>query len=93
MGLGAFIDGIVLHQVLQWHHLLSDTTGRPTSTVEGLATNTLADGLFHLGAWLFVIVGMALAVRDWQRRKLRLRGWATPGCSCWVGASSTSSRA
>ena len=69
MGLGAFIDGIVLHQVLQWHHLLSDTTGRPVSTIEGLETNTLADGLFHMGAWLFVIVGMALAVHDWQQRK------------------------
>ena len=21
-GLGAFLDGIVLHQVLQWHHLV-----------------------------------------------------------------------
>jgi uncharacterized membrane protein len=24
VGLGGFVDGIVLHQVLQWHHLLSD---------------------------------------------------------------------
>jgi uncharacterized membrane protein len=23
LGLGGFFDGIVLHQVLQWHHMLS----------------------------------------------------------------------
>jgi uncharacterized membrane protein len=25
IGLGGFVDGIVLHQVLQWHHMLTDT--------------------------------------------------------------------
>ncbi|MGD9755596.1 MAG: DUF2243 domain-containing protein, partial [Acidimicrobiia bacterium] len=25
IGLGGFVDGIVLHQVLQWHHLLTNT--------------------------------------------------------------------
>ncbi len=25
VGLGGFVDGIVLHQVLQWHHMLSST--------------------------------------------------------------------
>ena len=24
IGLGGFVDGIVLHQVLQWHHMVSD---------------------------------------------------------------------
>jgi uncharacterized membrane protein len=24
IGLGGFFDGIVLHQILQWHHMLSD---------------------------------------------------------------------
>jgi uncharacterized membrane protein len=23
IGLGGFLDGIVLHQILQWHHMLS----------------------------------------------------------------------
>ena len=70
LGLGGFLDGIVLHQVLQWHHLLSDTTDHPTSTIQGLEANTLADGLFHLATWVFVIVGMALTVRAWQQRQL-----------------------
>ena len=58
MGLGAFVDGIVLHQVLQWHHLLSATGEHPTTTVAGLEVNTLADGLFHLGAFACTLAGL-----------------------------------
>jgi uncharacterized membrane protein len=57
MGLGGFLDGIVLHQVLQWHHMLSDEGCCPTRTVVGLEDNTLADGLFHLAAWALVAAG------------------------------------
>jgi uncharacterized membrane protein len=47
IGLGGFVDGILFHQILQWHHLLSSRSDDPTDTVAGLETNTLADGLFH----------------------------------------------
>jgi uncharacterized membrane protein len=47
IGLGGFVDGIVLHQILQWHHMLSSEGSHPTTTVAGLETNTLWDGLFH----------------------------------------------
>lgn len=70
IGLGGFVDGIVLHQILQWHHLVSHTDDHPVTTVAGLEANTLADGLFHVLAWIFVTVGSALAVRAWQRREL-----------------------
>ena len=70
LGLGGFIDGIVLHQVLQWHHLLSDTGNHPVTTVEGLEANTVADGIFHLSTWLFVAAGMAVTVSAWQQRRL-----------------------
>ena len=71
VGLGGFIDGIVLHQVLQWHHLLTgDNGGEPMTTVAGLEANTLADGFFHLATWAFVAVAMAMTVRLWQRREL-----------------------
>jgi len=58
MGLGAFVDGIVLHQLLQWHHVVSQR--EPTSTVVGLELNTLWDGLFHVLAWVAVVAGVAL---------------------------------
>jgi uncharacterized membrane protein len=47
VGFGGFFDGIVLHQILQWHHLLTSTGDHPATTVVGLEANTLADGLFH----------------------------------------------
>jgi uncharacterized membrane protein len=70
LGLGGFVDGIVLHQILQWHHLLTDTGDHPSDTVDGLEANTLADGLFHAATWVFVVFGMALMLRAWQRREL-----------------------
>lgn len=70
LGLGGFIDGIVLHQVLQWHHLLTDTGDHPADTVAGLEANTLADGFFHLATWALVLAGMFLTVRAWQRREI-----------------------
>jgi uncharacterized membrane protein len=70
LGLGGFIDGILLHQVLQWHHLLTDTGDHPMNTVSGLEANTLADGFFHLATWVLVIVALVLTVRAWQRGEL-----------------------
>jgi uncharacterized membrane protein len=70
VGLGGFLDGIVLHQILQWHHMLTDTGDHPMTTVAGLETNTLADGFFHLATWLFVATATVLTVRAWQRGEL-----------------------
>ena len=67
IGLGGFLDGIVLHQILQWHHLLTDEGCCPASTVGGLEDNTLADGLFHAATWVAVLAGSIGAVRAWQR--------------------------
>jgi uncharacterized membrane protein len=64
IGLGGFVDGIVLHQILQWHHLLSSEADYPKTTVRGLEDNTLADGLFHAATWVAVAVGIWLL---WRR--------------------------
>lgn len=74
VGLGGFVDGIVLHQLLQWHHMLTSTGDQPANTVAGLEANTLADGLFHVAAWAFVLAGTLVAVRDWQAGR-RAPGW------------------
>jgi uncharacterized membrane protein len=71
VGLGGFVDGIVFHQLLQWHHLLTgDAGGEPSDTVSGLESNTLADGFFHLATWALVALAMVLTVRAWQRGEL-----------------------
>ena len=63
IGLGGFVDGIVLHQILQWHHMISDTAEGQMTTVAGLEANTLADGLFHAFAFLIVVVALYLTMR------------------------------
>jgi uncharacterized membrane protein len=42
IGLGGFVDGILLHQILQWHHMLTSTGDYPSNTIAGLEANTLA---------------------------------------------------
>ena len=71
LGLGGFVDGIVLHQVLQWHHMLTGNAGgEPMDTVAGLEANTLADGFFHVATWILVAVATGMLVRAWQRGEL-----------------------
>lgn len=61
IGFGGFFDGILLHQVLQWHHLLSKVGGAWASE---LHNQVLADGLFHALMYVVAAVGLFLAVRQ-----------------------------
>ncbi len=70
IGLGGFVDGIVLHQILQWHHLLSATGDHPVTTVAGLEVNTLADGFFHVASWLFVVGASIVTLAHWRQGRL-----------------------
>jgi len=67
LGVGGLVDGILLHQVLQWHHMRTgDGTGggEPFTTVAGLEANTLADGFFHVATLILTLVGLFLL---WRR--------------------------
>ena len=70
LGLGGFVDGIVLHQILQWHHMVSSVDGAPTDTVPGLELNTLADGFFHLATWLLVVAASVTGLAAWRQGRL-----------------------
>jgi uncharacterized membrane protein len=70
VGLGGFVDGIVLHQVLQWHHMLTGTGDHPMTTVAGLEVNTLADGFFHIASWLFVVGASIVTLAQWRQGRL-----------------------
>jgi len=52
--LAGFFDGILLHQILQWHHLLS---GLADSVASNLPFQLLADGLFHLLMYVIAVLG------------------------------------
>ncbi|HYN95240.1 MAG TPA: DUF2243 domain-containing protein [Pilimelia sp.] len=72
-GLGGFADGIVLHQILRWHHLIS--ARESPRTVAGLEANTVADGVFHAGTWLLVVAGVAMLWRWARHPDRRPAGW------------------
>ena len=72
LGLGGFFDGIVLHQVLQWHHMLS--SWYPIDNLENLKLNTLWDGVFHSATYVFVVIGLFVLWRAAQQRHLAWSG-------------------
>ncbi len=66
IGLGGFFDGILLHQILQVHAMLSAKV--PLDTMANMKTNMTADGLFHAVTWVATIVGVALLWNALNRR-------------------------
>lgn len=69
LGLGGFFDGIVLHQILQWHHMVT-SAGPAADTLEGLRVNTFWDGVFHASTYTFVVLGLVLLWRTAHRSHL-----------------------
>lgn len=57
-GLGGFVDGIVFHQILQTHSLLSAV--RPKTDLANLEVNMFWDGIFHAFTWLMTVTGLGL---------------------------------
>jgi len=53
--MGGFFDGIFLHQILQWHHLLS---GIQTGALGSLAAQVAADGAFHAVMYVIATLGL-----------------------------------
>lgn len=58
IGLGGFIDGIVFHQLLQWHQVLSNKV--PVNDALGKSVNMFWDGIFHLFCLIVVFIGISL---------------------------------
>lgn len=58
--LSGFFDGILLHQILQWHHLLSAIRG------DDIRFQVLADGYFHLLMYAVASFGLWLL---WRARR------------------------
>ena len=73
LGLGGFFDGIVLHQILQWHHMAT-SAGYPANSVRNLELNTLFDGLFHAVTYAFVVLGLILL---WRAARRSPHAWSS----------------
>ena len=68
LGLGGSLDGIVMHQILQWHHLVSSY--EDPETLSGLELNTLADGFFHAASLFLVIGGIIVLIAHGRQGRL-----------------------
>lgn len=85
MGFGGFADGIILHQILGWHHLICVTAHCRPASIEQLQLQNTQDGFFHLALWLVSLAGLVLLFRaarhvgaGWNGRVLfgaMLAGW------------------
>ncbi|WP_075293202.1 DUF2243 domain-containing protein [Pararhizobium arenae] len=60
--IGGFFDGIILHQILQWHHLLSGIE----EAQQDIRVLVLWDGIFH--GLMYIIAGVGLWLL-WRARK------------------------
>ena len=56
IGLGGFLDGIVFHQILQMHNMLSNQI--PPDTLVNAKINMTWDGYFHAAVWLITFIGV-----------------------------------
>lgn len=72
VGMGGFLDGIVFHQILQLHNMLS--ARRPPTSVANLEINMVWDGLFHAFTWTVTAVGLALLFRAGRRAEVPWSG-------------------
>lgn len=76
-GLGGFVDGIVFHQILQWHNMLSAQL-TPNNLINA-KVNMFWDGVFHAGAWIMTITGLAVLWHAGGRRDVSWSGKAFLG--------------
>jgi uncharacterized membrane protein len=65
IGLGGFLDGILFHQLLQTHNMLS--AHRPKDSIVNIEINMFWDGLFHTFTWVATLIGVAMLFRAARR--------------------------
>jgi uncharacterized membrane protein len=62
IGLGGFVDGFLLHQILHWHNMGSAKL--PPVTLDAMQQNMRWDGLFHAFTWVVTVLGVYLLLGD-----------------------------
>lgn len=77
IGAGGFIDGIVLHQILQWHEMLSNKI--PATDYLGKSVNMFWDGIFHAFTLLVMLIGIVLLWKLLYRKDINRSGYLLSG--------------
>ncbi len=80
LAFGGFFDGILLHQILQWHHLLSGLEDRGGPFAD-LRFQVLADGYFHI--LMYAVAAFALWLM-WRERSAFGQPNATRRVCSWI---------
>ena len=75
LGLGGFFDGIVFHQLLQWHHMLSGWY--PLNSIDNVKLNTSWDGIFHSAAYVAALLGRYVLLQRARRSDIH---WSRGQC-------------
>ncbi|WP_116102465.1 DUF2243 domain-containing protein [Amycolatopsis thermalba] len=76
IGIAAFADETVFHQLLHWHHFYDKSTSD---------AGLVSDGLFHAFGWFATVLGLVL-VADLRRRAARARRALLGGILTGAGA-------
>jgi uncharacterized membrane protein len=71
-GMGGFVDGIVFHQILQLHNMLSGII--PPDNIVTAKVNMFWDGIFHAGVWVMTAVGLFLLFKAGRRADVAWSG-------------------
>lgn len=71
IGMGGFIDGILLHQIFQVHSMLSGKL--PQTSVVNIEVSMVWDGLFHALTWVATAISIALL---WHAGKQKDVPWS-----------------
>ena len=58
IGMGGFIDGILFHQILQLHAMVSAIV--PKTSIPNIEINMFWDGMFHALTWVMTAIGIML---------------------------------
>ena len=66
VGVAAFLDETVFHQLLHWHHFYDRSTSD---------AGLVSDGLFHAFGWFAVVAGLFWFAALQRRRELVRRRW------------------
>jgi uncharacterized membrane protein len=70
MGLGGFVDGILFHMLLQWHHVVCVNCLSGEQSPDDLRREIFADGLFHVFTLGLTVAGLFMLWRAARRSEV-----------------------
>src|SRR4051812_50171878 len=76
LGVAAFIDETVFHQLLHWHHFYDRSTP---------AVGLVSDGLFHAGGFIAIVVGLFVLADAHRRHGFVPKRWSAGLLVGWGG--------